>query len=614
MSGFQTFSSFSPGLNLLAGILFFLAIRGTGILCLKNCRIILPAPWLQVAGVVLGIELLSLSVQIAAVSEFATPVVLGFIGISFLLAGIFQLVKEDPITGLVGRLKTTGESGIFERLLWGIILVSAAVNLVPAVLPSAKEDALHYHMLLPARILSDNGLHFYKWPWAEAVIPQMMFQTGMTPLHALGLPHAGNVLNWCLGLTLFWLTFKVIKEATGSTLWAQVVTATFMVGTYTTVWMVSSGAHALGDLAIAACVLATGTAAILQDKTDKKSFAACTGILAAGAAGTKLSLLPVSLVMVAWTAYLLLKPGDKKDRGHGSATAGVVLFVLLPWILFYLPMVVWTWQHSGGPFGPILAEQFQSSVYKVSEISNLVPEARRFSPITGLQSLLHLVDYSPLLWLITFGIFFIRDNRAKWLGLTLLAIQIAVILAVMPYSIRYLGGVHYGVALLVATNTPESVRTFFQATTGRIACGVLLLPWLCAQLVYSQQFLPYLFEGKEKFFQRYVAFYDDYRKLDRILPQNAALIVEGVRLNSIYAPRPPLMAIEECPENRQPYFFQVSKRPMVGSKGAFPGKLVYKNERALVKPSRVPWIPPTYRQLRVYRLENFQGHRLGTYR
>ena len=76
---------------------------------------------------------------------------------------------------------------------------------VVAIVPSSKIDELYYHMLLPARIVADHGLRFYRLPIESAILPHMTYQIFAAPLHALGFPDAPNVVSWLLSLMPVWL-------------------------------------------------------------------------------------------------------------------------------------------------------------------------------------------------------------------------------------------------------------------------------------------------------------------------------------------------------------------------------------------------------------------------
>lgn len=69
-------------------------------------------------------------------------------------------------------------------------------------------------MLLPKRVMEDNGLHFYHQPYELAIFPQMAYQLGLSIVHAVGFPEAGNVLSWGVGAGLRLLIAGVVADLT----------------------------------------------------------------------------------------------------------------------------------------------------------------------------------------------------------------------------------------------------------------------------------------------------------------------------------------------------------------------------------------------------------------
>jgi len=208
--------------------------------------------------------------------------------------GCYELVRSR---GEIRRSLQLAMLGGADRWFAAVILAVAAINLVIAVAPSTKLDELHYHMLLPKRVLEDQGLYLYRQPYELAIFPQMAFQLGLSLLHAAGFPESGAVLSWALGLVLILLIVSVTGDLTGSSMAGWMTGALAAVGLYTSVWHVTSGPHALGDLATTmACLMA-----LLPDhrigpfKVGSKlaaiSLACCT------AASTKISLLPLAVAL-----------------------------------------------------------------------------------------------------------------------------------------------------------------------------------------------------------------------------------------------------------------------------------------------------------------------------
>ena len=72
MSSFLSIPHYSPFLVLLVGLSMFVGLWGLGTVLLSVFRARLPPPWDQVTAVLLGVQALSLTVQLAAMAEIAS--------------------------------------------------------------------------------------------------------------------------------------------------------------------------------------------------------------------------------------------------------------------------------------------------------------------------------------------------------------------------------------------------------------------------------------------------------------------------------------------------------------------------------------------------------------
>jgi hypothetical protein len=238
-----------------------------------------------------------------------------------------------------------------------VILIAAVVNLVIAIAPSSKIDELSYHMLVPSRIVQKGSLHFYLMPWQSAILPQMTFQIAAAPVHAIGYPDAMNVVSWGLSALLLWFAWQLINESACFPHWTAIWVGSLVVGLYTSVWHVTGGAHALGDLAICAAVGLFCKRESLLKVITPLEFAAGSSIFTLSAATTKISLLPLSLALLFFSLLGLARSVSSETVRRALLAAAI------PWLLFYCPLAVWTWIHSGSPFGPVLAGDLGHSVY-----------------------------------------------------------------------------------------------------------------------------------------------------------------------------------------------------------------------------------------------------------
>ena len=111
--------------------------------------------------------------------------------------------------------------------------------------------------------------------------------------------------------------------------------------------------------------------------------------------------------------------------------------------------------------------------------------------------------------------------------------------------------------------------------------------------------------GLEKlaFYQRNVAFYRDYVKLDRLLPDDAVLLVAGFRLDAVYAPRPVYFDAADLPPNRPAALFASAAPAVESSINRYKlGDVLYENDQAVLVTYRTPGRPPRIGALRVITL------------
>jgi hypothetical protein len=174
----------------------------------------------------------------------------------------------------------------------------------------------------------------------------------------------------------------------------------------------------------------------------------------------------------------------------------------------------------------------------------------------------HLVSYSPLLWIGIVSLFASPQNPHRlrlWAAILLIG-QLVFILLVLPYQLRFLGGLQYGLLILFAVFVAENFSTRLRPLFSTLLVLGCLLPWLGVQAWYASQFAPVVLrlEDPHAFYSRYIAFFDDYRRLDTLLPKNAVLLAPDFRPPSVYAPRPIFYDSGDLPHNREIFLFGAS--------------------------------------------------------
>ncbi len=596
MSGYLSLEHYSPLLTLLVGLTGFFGIWGIGLWVWRRAN--LPEPWLSVIGAVTGILLFGLGCQAIAISGVATHVNLTAYLLTWSALGMIYWLRRAR------KLKELQQS---LHPWMSLFLIPAGVLLMMAISGSTKIDEIYYHMLVPARIVAREELIFFQFPW-QAAIPQMHYQIGLSPFHSIGFPHAGNVISWMLAMVFAFFAWSMVRKRNQSPFLAGAVTFVLLVGMYPMVWYVTSGAHSLGDLSVATAVIAIACYSRMPDGVAAWVWTGAVSTLLVAAAVTKVTLLPLTITL--WVCHLVRA---EVLRNAMSDKTVLLAAAVAPWLLFYLPMIVWTWIQSGSPFGPLLAGRFGSSIYSVNAIRTALEGSQQAN--RQFHGLLPLIGYpySLLFWGLLTG-FAVSRRIPRMIPALALGIQAALICVVLPWDLRFLGGTQLAPIILAGMYFPQGrTNLFITRNSVKVAMVACCVPWFFAQLYYVAPFVSFVagLTNQTAFYDRYIAFHRDFRQLDKILPANAMVLSAGVRPPSIYFPREVYVRRQDVAAGGPVYLFACDINPKRLTRRVPHvyelGELVYENPDALISASRVPGVPGKQGSLQVFRLLNIQA-------
>ncbi len=489
-----------------------------------------------------------------------------------------------------------------------LMILGVLTNLVAATAPSTKIDELNYHMLLPSRILSDQALIFYRYPIEGAAYPHMIYQFAMTPFHAIGYQDSGNVLSMFINLTLVGFSLTLIRNNGASQTWQYLWLAPLCIGMYPVIWQVTGGAFAFGDLATSGAILALLLRKDILLKLPTGHYALLFSFLVLCSVCSKVSLIPMGIFLLIFNGYCLLK--NINSRIYRMK---IILFMIIPWIIFYLPILFWTWRESGSPFGPFLAGKWlMPSVYPLAVIQDQLNQIREINLPTimgAIQSA--LIDYTPLLWCGVILIFFERTItlNKKILISAFIAIQTVVVLRFLIFDLRFFGGLIQGLTIYFAIMASFDTQQRYTNKKYKVLTimVLLLLPWLSIQIYYASQFIGIVtgFENKNEFYKNKTSFYKDYQEINRIVPKDAVILFRGpVRLSSVYAPRAVFFSEEDIPPDKNVVLMIVDGNLKSGNHFGYYvcNKELYVNKKAITDVYRTPGLPPRTRLLKVFQL------------
>ena len=306
------------------------------------------------------------------------------------------------------------------------------------------------------------------------------------------------------------------------------------------------------------------------------------------AASTKISLIPIAALIT--VASILKLRGVRRSR--------TVLLAAGLWLSVLGPIVAWTYIHTGSFFGLAFAQHFKRTAYQPIAMHALASRQ-------GNQGGWRLAGYGAIqmlngssLVLIAWGIFTCCRQWKRFAGLLfLVVVQIALIAIFLPHDFRFLGGLQYG--LLAAGALGLSPLWLARVPVKWVvASGLVLLgPWLGAELYYARPFAALMLGGmtRDEFLKRYIAFADDFRTLDRVLPRDADLYVPNSRMPAVYAPRPVIFTLADWDGRAPLYRLLVQHSDDPADAGVVEpqtslacGEVMYRNPNAIVFAYRTP--------------------------
>jgi hypothetical protein len=602
--GVAALSRYSPLIVFLVGLSTFLGCLGTGLLIQRLFRWKLPTPWKQVTALCIGVELLCLSVEAVGMGGVAYPRVLLCIAVGIVALGAIGLWMDRAAL----RAAATHHSKPGAAILL-LPLSAIAILLVIALAPSTKNDEIYYHMVIPARLIADHALHFYRQPWEGAITPQMGYQIGTAPLYALGYPDGSNPLGLCIAVLIAWFTYQIVNRRSGHPTWAVAAATVPLVGMAATTLYTAAGPHALGDLGCVALFVAILDLESLMTAIGPLALIAMLSILGAAGAMTKLPFVPVTLLAVAYGTVKIMR-----GRPQPFSTPAAVLIALIPWLLLFVPLLCWTYATSGSPFGPLLTGLFPASVYDRSLIGRFLAESRAYNRLSLREVFLTLVLHlSPALWM-GVALFFTTlatTPTVRRRGGILLIGQTILVALLLPQSVRFLAAIPLALFITASAALLPGHR---YARCVRLATILAILPGLAISAFYARQFLPALRGGASlaHFIAEKIPLIADYQALDALLPPDAVLLLrDETRIDGYYCPRLLVLDPADAPSGRPLYQIQL-QGPGIGPprfelKNYRTAEVIYHNPMARVQAFRTPGRRPLTGDLQLIHLSKIKN-------
>ena len=593
----------TPVSTLIVGVVMFICLLGVGKYLLRITGLYIPEPWLSVISIILGVLFFSLAVQAVSMLGVASKWVLISLIFAVLPFGLVLLFNTPAL-----KISLPPYSGLAKAPMI-IVFLALLINLIVALAPTTKIDEIYCYMLLPLRIFSDGGLIYYHFPWESAILPNMIYQIIIAPFYALGLPDSANVISVTLFSTLIWFALILVWQKTKNATIAWWTAALMSVGMYSVVDSVTGSSQSFMVLSTAVGTLAVFSRQTLLKDISLSAWVVICSILLLGMVAAKASLIPMAFFLLLGVLWWIIK-----EEIHLLSKKKIFIIMIAPWIIIYLPIVIWTWIHSGSPLGPLFSDIF------INNTENFDPLIALFNREIGTRpSFIEImfftgIRWSPLIWISLVGVALAQKLSLKLriLFFVLLIAQITIIALVLPHKARHLGGLQYVFPILAAIfYAPVLInKTKFKKVF--IVFAILLtLPWLSVQAFYAKPLMamPLGLYPEKEFLNKYVPFYKDFVSLDKILPINAKILTLAQDTDAAYSPRPMYMSLTDFEiGNGSGYLFIIQHdtydvlMQKISSLGLQIGRQVYENINAVRFTFRTPGQLPQINHLRVFEI------------
>jgi hypothetical protein len=506
----------------------------------------------SVLAILMGAGILTFVVLgIGLLGGLSQSVALIVVALGLLLAA--YLVRGARAGGIAASLKKTLDG--FRRndwLVWScwlFLLLSVALNLLAALAPISGTDALAYHLAIPKLWVEEERIRYVPGIYysTAAFGLEMLFTLAML----LGSPIAAQVLHFGFGILATIVVYILGARAFSAR--AGMLAATLF---YAITDVSVQSSIALVDLGAAAYLLAALLAA-LRWREQGGRWIIVAALLAGFHAGTKMPNLVAAATL--WLALVIDVLTRRELRIHArplGVAAVVIGLVAVPWF-------VRSWAWTGNPVYPYLNSVFHGRDFSAEASERQL--AIQYYKTIGDRSLDRLI-FAPILLTVSPDAF-----RSGYLGPAYLAALPFIWLAPLSRSTRLLflfalGSLPTWYFLYPRLRTLlPTIGAVSGATAGAFLSLTRLHPltrslalasvtlWLLTSLAANGRYhLPAIpvalgLESQDSFLRRRLPqpdsqffWYDDFMRLNEILPGNATVLLWDTR--GYYLDRPYIWA------------------------------------------------------------------------
>ena len=233
----------------------------------------------------------------------------------------------------------------------------------------------------------------------------------------------------------------------------------------------------------------------------------------------------------------------------------VFFYLLMPWVVFYLPILIWSYTEIGSLSG-IIFNGGDNSLFMQS-LNGLVGYKGEIKDIL----LFTFLYWSPAIWIALIFIISSKytNQKTRLLIFVLFVVQLLLIIYILPNKARHFSGMQY--FFIIAFGLIAVKYTQLNKRLVKFLGVLLTVPWLCMQIYYSVPFFGIVFgiTDEEVFYKKYIPYYDDFVYLDRSLPEKSQFIAVGARFNHVHFPRRVYADISYIDKKLPLYLFYVGE-------------------------------------------------------
>lgn len=234
--------------------------------------------------------------------------------------------------------KEFNEFGVFDKVLFSLIIFIFLITLINSLAPPTKFDTLVYHLTLPKSYLQEGKISYTPWLifWGMPQMVEMLSTWGM----ALGGPEAAVVLGWMIGAVAVIGLYGLVSRYFGQR--AGLVSIAALLSGFTTAQSLSWGYAGWMNILLGTAFLTSfigwfiGTQkddlfSLILINAERRGYLISAGVFAGLAFGVKYS---SGILLIIGLGLILVKSKPvKKKIVDILIYLGIALLVFSPWLI-----------------------------------------------------------------------------------------------------------------------------------------------------------------------------------------------------------------------------------------------------------------------------------------